>query len=126
VTSLDENPRAKLPRVTARTPFVQYAELVVEIGSSLPISVFNSAVANAGRCSRMRGRPARGCWRLAAGSALCALGYIADDVINALWPAQAVARAPSRDFDRAVRAVDQLTEPKERQEVWKPIRRVNR
>jgi hypothetical protein len=121
--------RPKLPRVTAHARSAHDAEPVVEIGLSLPITGFYSAVANAEKWSRICGRPARICLRasaVATRSVLSALGYIADDAMNTLWPAQAVAVAHSRDFVRAVRAVEQLTEPEERQQIWKPMRRANR
>jgi hypothetical protein len=53
-------------------------------------------------------------------SVFCAVGYIANDVINAFWPAQAVACARGRDFDRAVRAVDEPADAEEQQAVWEP------
>jgi hypothetical protein len=53
---------------------------------------------------------------MTARSVLRALGYVANDVLNAFWPAQAVACARGRDYDRAVRAADRVVEELEEQQ----------
>jgi hypothetical protein len=98
VIPLDKNRGAKALPFTTRTQFVQQADVVAEIGLSLPIGVFNLTVARMGRRTRICGRPSRGWWRTFGSAA------------RSLWPAEAVARSSSLDF----------AEPQERQEVWKP------
>jgi hypothetical protein len=116
VIPLDEHHSAKPLPLTTRTQFVQHAEVVAEVDLSLPIGVFNLTVARMGRRTRICGRPTRGWCRacvMATRSALCVLGCIVDAVIDSLWPAEAVARAPRLDF----------AEPEERQAVRKPMHR---